>query len=142
MAKLDYNSINFRNKDIDKFSTKFGNGDPEKEKARKAAQTEGMTDAQRINYNQKGRLGQKIYSRRIASENAQKESEMINSSSGSAKSKSKPTRAEKVAARREYNLALSEKGGRGKTLKTLAEAAGGVLSAVGLYQSMKNKSND
>jgi hypothetical protein len=26
--KIDYNAINFRNKDIDKFSTKFGNGDP------------------------------------------------------------------------------------------------------------------
>lgn len=27
MAKLDYNSINFRNKDIDKMAGKFGNGD-------------------------------------------------------------------------------------------------------------------
>jgi len=26
MAKMDYNSINFKNKDIDRFSTKFGNG--------------------------------------------------------------------------------------------------------------------
>lgn len=30
MAKLDYNSINFRNKDIDKMAGKFGNGDPVK----------------------------------------------------------------------------------------------------------------
>jgi hypothetical protein len=30
MAKKDYNAINFKNKDIDKFSTKFGNGDPAK----------------------------------------------------------------------------------------------------------------
>tara|TARA_R110000868_G_scaffold157445_3_gene384684 strand:- start:796 stop:1128 length:333 start_codon:yes stop_codon:yes gene_type:complete len=29
MAK-DYNSINFKNKDVDKFATKFGNNDPEK----------------------------------------------------------------------------------------------------------------
>jgi hypothetical protein len=28
MAKLDYNSINFRNKDIDRMAGKFGNGDP------------------------------------------------------------------------------------------------------------------
>jgi hypothetical protein len=28
MAKKDYNAINFKNKDIDKFSSKFGNGDP------------------------------------------------------------------------------------------------------------------
>jgi len=28
MAKMDYNAINFRNKDVDKFSSKFGNGDP------------------------------------------------------------------------------------------------------------------
>jgi hypothetical protein len=29
MAK-DYNAINFKNKDIDRFSTRFGNGDPKK----------------------------------------------------------------------------------------------------------------
>jgi hypothetical protein len=29
MAK-DYNAINFKNKDIDKFATRFGQGDPEK----------------------------------------------------------------------------------------------------------------
>jgi len=28
MGKLDYNSINFKNKDIDKMKGKFGNGDP------------------------------------------------------------------------------------------------------------------
>lgn len=142
MAKLDYNSINFRNKDIDKMSGRFGNGDPEKDKARRAAQTEGMTNAQKINYNQKSRLGQKIYSKKIASENAKKESEMLKSSSESVKSKPKQTRAERVEARRNYNLSLAEKGGRGKTLKTIAEAAGSVLGAVGVYQSMKNKSNE
>lgn len=30
MAKKDYNSINFKNKDIDRFATRFGQGDPEK----------------------------------------------------------------------------------------------------------------
>lgn len=30
MAKKDYNAINFKNKDIDKFSGKFNNGDPAK----------------------------------------------------------------------------------------------------------------
>ena len=33
MAKLDYNSINFKNKDIDKMASKFGNGDPLKPKS-------------------------------------------------------------------------------------------------------------
>ena len=28
--KIDYNAINFKNKDIDKFATKFGNDDPGK----------------------------------------------------------------------------------------------------------------
>jgi hypothetical protein len=27
---MDYNAINFKNKDVDKFSTRFGNGDPKK----------------------------------------------------------------------------------------------------------------
>lgn len=27
---MDYNAINFKNKDVDKFTTKFGNGDPVK----------------------------------------------------------------------------------------------------------------
>ncbi len=27
---IDYNAINFKNKDIDRFSTRFGNGDPKK----------------------------------------------------------------------------------------------------------------
>jgi hypothetical protein len=28
MAKINYDAINFKNKDVDKFSTRFGNGDP------------------------------------------------------------------------------------------------------------------
>lgn len=28
MAKMNYDAINFKNKDVDKFSTKFGNGEP------------------------------------------------------------------------------------------------------------------
>jgi hypothetical protein len=28
MAKMNYDAINFKNKDVDRFSTKFGNGDP------------------------------------------------------------------------------------------------------------------
>jgi hypothetical protein len=65
MAKMDYNSINFKNKDIDKFSTKFGKEktDPEKEKARKANQTAGMTQNEINLYNQKGKLGQKHFAK-------------------------------------------------------------------------------
>ena len=33
MKSLDYNSINFRNKDIDKMAGKFNNGDPMKPKS-------------------------------------------------------------------------------------------------------------
>jgi hypothetical protein len=38
---MDYNAINFRNKDVDKFATKFGNGDPKK----KADQTSAPAPA-------------------------------------------------------------------------------------------------
>ena len=38
MAK-DYNAINFKNKDIDKFSTRFGNGDPIKGSTGSARET-------------------------------------------------------------------------------------------------------
>lgn len=41
MAK-DYNAINFKNRDIDKFSTRFGNGDPKK-KAETADRTNMST---------------------------------------------------------------------------------------------------
>jgi len=30
MAKINYDAINFKNKDVDKFSTRFGQGDPGK----------------------------------------------------------------------------------------------------------------
>ncbi len=30
---MNYDAINFKNKDVDKFSTKFGNGDPVKKKS-------------------------------------------------------------------------------------------------------------
>lgn len=39
MAKMDYNAINFKNKDIDKFSKKFGNGDPIKGSTGSARET-------------------------------------------------------------------------------------------------------
>ena len=29
---IDYNAINFKNKDVDRFASKFGNGDPKKKK--------------------------------------------------------------------------------------------------------------
>lgn len=58
MAK-DYNSINFKNKDIDKFATKFGQGDPVKsvvEQARDNMNTIAKTPAQKPKGNFEFRL--------------------------------------------------------------------------------------
>ena len=64
MAKIDYNAINFRNKDVDKFSTRFGNGDPEKGASKDEVRTAGMTEKQKNLYNLKGELGQKMYAKK------------------------------------------------------------------------------
>lgn len=42
----DYNAINFRNKDIDKFSTKFGNGDPINKRKQVREMREGVIPLQ------------------------------------------------------------------------------------------------
>ena len=110
--------------------------DPEKEAARKATQTEGMTDKQRILYNQKGRVGQKMYSKKIAKGNAKPET---TTKSGSTTTKVKQPRAERVAARRAYNKDMADKGGRGKTFDNLAKTAGTLLTSWGLYQAGKKK---
>ena len=38
-TKMDYNAINFKNKDVDRFSTRFGNGDPIKGSTGSARET-------------------------------------------------------------------------------------------------------
>ncbi len=118
---------------------------PEQEAARKSSQTEGMTDAQRRLYNQKGKLGQKIYSKRVAKSNVKAEM----AKSGSTKSasettaKTKQTGAERRSTRRAYNLSMVEKGGRGKVLGNIAAAASTTLGALGLYnQSKRNNSGN
>jgi len=58
MAK-DYNSINFKNKDIDKFATRFGQGDPVKgivSQAKDAMNTIAKTPAQKPKGNFEFRL--------------------------------------------------------------------------------------
>lgn len=43
-TKMDYNAINFKNRDIDRFSTKFGNdGDPKKKKEETVDRTNSST---------------------------------------------------------------------------------------------------
>lgn len=39
---MDYNAINFKNRDIDRFSTKFGNGDPKKKADQTSAPAPSM----------------------------------------------------------------------------------------------------
>jgi len=40
---MDYNAINFKNRDIDRFSTKFNNGDPKKKKEETVDRTNSST---------------------------------------------------------------------------------------------------
>lgn len=40
---MDYNAINFKNRDINRFSTKFNNGDPKKKKEETADRTNSST---------------------------------------------------------------------------------------------------
>ena len=43
MAKINYDAINFKNKDVDKFSTRFGQGDPIVKQAKDAMNTIAKT---------------------------------------------------------------------------------------------------
>lgn len=123
----DYNAINFKNRDIDKFSTRFGKQtDPEKDKD--AMRTEGMTDSQRRLYNQKGELGQKIYAKKVAKENVRKEAE----STATPKVKTSKTEEQRTGRNERVN----------KTLSTVGTLVGSTLGAVGLYNQSKNKNNN
>jgi hypothetical protein len=46
---MDYDKINFRNKDVDKFSTKFGNGDPVFKKKSVDEKIEAVDTNKRLN---------------------------------------------------------------------------------------------
>jgi hypothetical protein len=41
---MDYNAINFKNRDINRFSTKFGNGDPKKKADQTTAPSPAMPE--------------------------------------------------------------------------------------------------
>ena len=116
---------------------------PEQEAARKATQTEGMTDAQRRLYNQKGKLGQKMYSKGVAKQNVKAEMAKTGTakSAGETTAKVKQSRTEKLAARRAYNKDMADKGGKGKVLGNIASAAATTLGALGLYNQSKRSQN-
>ena len=44
MAKINYDAIAFKNRDIDRFSTKFGNGDPKKKADQTSAPSPTMPE--------------------------------------------------------------------------------------------------
>jgi hypothetical protein len=53
MAKMNYDAINFKNKDVDKFSTKFGNGDPIKAMQGPAEKAVSMTKKEAVDFDKK-----------------------------------------------------------------------------------------
>jgi len=140
MAKMDYNAINFRNKDVDKFSTKFGktNGDPEKSSSTKPDRTAGMTEGEKNLYNLKGELGQKIFAKKIAKENVREEAKKNSTTSTTAPDTTKPEKKVLTAEQREIKkMNRAERFQKGVT--TLATAGATALGAVGLYNQSKKK---
>jgi len=113
MAKMDYNAINFKNKDIDKFANKFGKTkiDPETKAKQDAVRTKGMTENQVNLYNQKGEFGKKMYAKKVAKDNVKAEA-----------NKNKPAEPAKVELTPEQKNAQS---------KQRAENAGTFIGALG-----------
>ena len=134
MAKIDYNAINFRNKDVDKFSTRFGNGDPEKGASKDAVRTAGMTDAQKNLYNLKGELGQKMYAKKVAKENVKTETGKSSTTEKSTKSTLTPEQQETKKTNRGERFT--------KALGAVGSLAATTLGAVGLYNQSKNKQSN
>lgn len=137
MAKqnIDYNAIAFKNRDIDRFSTRFGNGDPEKGASKDAIRTAGMTDAQKNLYNLKGELGQKIYAKKVAKENVKKESTSSTTDAKKAKTTLTPEQQETKKSNRGERFT--------KGLTALGSTAATTLGALGLYnQSKRNNTGN
>jgi hypothetical protein len=136
MAKIDYNAINFKNRDIDKFSTKFGQTktDPETKAKQDAIRTKGMTENQINLYNQKGALGQKIYAKNVAKKNVATESGKSSTTDKSTKSTLTPEQKETKKTNRSERL--------NKTLGTVGTLVGSTLGAIGLYNQSKNKQSN
>lgn len=136
MAKqnIDYNAIAFKNRDIDRFSTRFGNNDPEKGASKDAARTAGMTDAQKNLYNLKGELGQRMYAKKVAKENVKNESASSATNTRKAKNELTPEQKETRKTNRGERLT--------KGLTTLGTTAATTLGALGLYQQAKNKKQE
>jgi len=119
MAKMDYNAINFRNKDVDKFSTKFGKEktNPEQQAKKDEVRTKGMTENQVNLYNQKGEFGKKRYAKGVAKENVQKEEEA-----------NKPAATPKVELTPEQKLAKSKQ--RSENIGTFVGAVGNAATPI------------
>lgn len=134
MAKIDYNAINFKNKDVDRFSTRFGNGDPEKGASKDAVRTAGMTENQKNLYNLKGELGQKIYAKKVAKENVKNEASKSSTTAKNSKTELTPEQKETKKTNRSERV--------NKTLGTVGTLVGSTLGAVGLYNQSKNKQSN
>ena len=134
MAKMNYDAINFKNKDVDKFSTRFNKVDPEKGASKDAIRTAGMTDNQKNLYNLKGELGQKMYAKKVAKENVKTEIGKSSTTAKPTKTTLTPEQKETKKTNRSERL--------NKTLSTVGTVAGSTLGAIGLYQQSKNKQSN
>jgi len=113
MAKMDYNSINFRNKDVDKFATKFGKEktDPEEQAKKDAIRTKGMTENEINLYNQKSKFGQKVFAKQTAKQHLADEQ---------AKNKPAEPAAPKLTPQEQEALRVSKNARRTNTLNAAA----------------------
>jgi len=119
MAKTNYDAINFKNKDIDKFATKFGQTkkDPEEQYEKDLVRTKFMTEDQVNLYNQKGNLGKKVYAKGIVKDNVRYEDNI-----------NKPVKPPKLELTPEEKKARSTR--RKETAGKIGEALGDLVSPI------------
>ena len=119
MANTNYDAISFKNKDIDKFATKFGQTkkDPEEQAKQDVVRTKGMTEDQVNLYNQKGNLSKKIYAKGIAKDNLRAEYNA-----------NKPVEPPKLELTPEEKKARSTR--RKETVGAIGDAIGNVVSPI------------
>lgn len=117
MAKTNYDAINFRNKDVDKFATKFNKVDPETKAKQDEIRTKGMTENQINLYNQKSEFGKKRYAKGVAKDNVKAE-----------ENAKKPAPAPKVELTPEQQLAKSKQ--RSENVGTFVGAIGNAAAPI------------
>lgn len=138
---MNYDAIAFKNRDIDKFSTKFGKDktDPEKEAAKDAMRTKGMTENQKNLYNLKGELGQRMYAKKVAKENVKAEANKSSSTASTVNEKpKKPTLT--VAEKETKKTNRGERVNKGLT--ALGTLASSILGGVALVNNSKKNNNN